>query len=280
MSKIPFMPLSVGDFVKDTMDLTAEETGAYLLLIMAQWGRSGKSLPSDSERLKRIARVGRSWPKVWSNIGRFFDHDECGVFNEKCRELFHSVASKVEVKKQSGARGGAAKALNLKNTALANARISLEQKPTYSELYSEEEKKEEEPIGSSKKKSPRGSRLSVDWYLPKDWGDWAVSEGLCIDDIRMQADQFQDYWTGKAGAAANKVDWFATWRMWVRKFIADSKGRKNGKPSRAQFDEAHREYTRLLAAGQIHARPDPSDPFAGGQGFRDGAGEGMPQTLL
>lgn len=33
--------------------------------------------------------------------------------------------------------------------------------------------------------------------------------------------------------------------------------------SRAQFDEAHREYVRRVAAGEIDRGPDPSDPFAG-----------------
>lgn len=98
----------------------------------------------------------------------------------------------------------------------------------------EEKRREdkEEPKGSSKKPdqdllpavsekpepkaSPRGSRLPDDWHLPKDWGDWAVSEGWAPDAIRSEADKFRDYWIGKAGAAAKKVDWQATWRNWMR----------------------------------------------------------------
>jgi hypothetical protein len=36
-----------------------------------------------------------------------------------------------------------------------------------------------------------------------------------------------------------------------------------GRHDRTQFDSAHREYTRRIAAGQIDRGPDPSDPFAG-----------------
>ena len=29
--------------------------------------------------------------------------------------------------------------------------------------------------------------------------------------------QFKDYWAGVAGSKGTKLDWFATWRNWVRK---------------------------------------------------------------
>lgn len=31
------------------------------------------------------------------------------------------------------------------------------------------------------------------------------------------ADSFADYWRAKAGSGAVKLDWFATWRNWVRR---------------------------------------------------------------
>lgn len=35
--KRPWMPLYIGDFIADTAHLSAEETGAYILLIMHYW---------------------------------------------------------------------------------------------------------------------------------------------------------------------------------------------------------------------------------------------------
>lgn len=63
-----------------------------------------------------------------------------------------------------------------------------------------------------------GTRLSDDWALPKAWGDWALSEKpeLTADAVRTIADNFRDYWVSLAGAKARKVDWQATWRVWVR----------------------------------------------------------------
>lgn len=121
MSKTPFMPLWVADFLGDTLDLDATEVGAYLLLLMAQWQRGGASLPDDEKKLQRVARCGRNWAKVWGAIERYFDRDEDGVFSKRLRFEAQNVAAKRDVNSQNGARGGAAKALKSKNAAVANA---------------------------------------------------------------------------------------------------------------------------------------------------------------
>ena len=65
------------------------------------------------------------------------------------------------------------------------------------------------------KKSTRGSRLSADWVLPKEWADWAKQERPDLD-LRSVGEQFRDYWSAKAGSGSTKLDWQATWRNWVR----------------------------------------------------------------
>ena len=126
MSKTPFMPLWVSDFLGDTLDLDSAEVGAYLLLLMAQWQRGGNSLPDDEKKLQRVARCGRNWAKVWAAIERYFDRDENGVFNKRLRFEAQNVAAKRDVNSQNGARGGTAKALKRKNAELANASNSLQ----------------------------------------------------------------------------------------------------------------------------------------------------------
>lgn len=133
MSKTPFMPLWVSDFLGDTLDLDASEIGAYLLLLMAQWNRDGESLPNDSEKLKRICRCGRSWPRVWGVLSRFFLTDENGIYNKRLRLESASVAAKREVNAHNGALGGKAKSLKYKDVPLANAIISPERNPSIPE---------------------------------------------------------------------------------------------------------------------------------------------------
>jgi uncharacterized protein YdaU (DUF1376 family) len=69
-----WMPLYIGDYLAATSHLGALESGAYLHLLMHQW-KNG-SLPSDSESLRRIARVDKdAWSIAWSIIESFFSFE-------------------------------------------------------------------------------------------------------------------------------------------------------------------------------------------------------------
>lgn len=78
----------------------------------------------------------------------------------------------------------------------------------------------------------RGSRLPADWTLPKEWGEWALSERpeLNREDIRKIADQFRDYWISVPGQRGVKLDWLATWRNRVRDV------KVNASQSKEKFD--------------------------------------------
>lgn len=73
MSKKPWMPLYIADYLKDTTHLGAIESGAYLHLIMDYW-QNGK-LPTDDRQLARIAKLtDREWKKLKPTLQAFF-HD-------------------------------------------------------------------------------------------------------------------------------------------------------------------------------------------------------------
>jgi uncharacterized protein YdaU (DUF1376 family) len=67
------MPLFWGDFLANTMHLSAQEAGAYLFLIAHAWENEGK-IPSGKNRLARIAHVQHEhWNRVWPVLENFFE---------------------------------------------------------------------------------------------------------------------------------------------------------------------------------------------------------------
>src|SRR3989337_2406674 len=68
-----WMPLYVGDYLKDTRHLSTQEHGAYFLLLIDMWTKGG-SLPDSDPDLARIAGLSLSdWSATRSRIDPFFD---------------------------------------------------------------------------------------------------------------------------------------------------------------------------------------------------------------
>jgi Protein of unknown function (DUF1376) len=79
------LPLWVGDFLADTMDLSTAEVGAYMLLLMAAWRFEG-SLPNNQVELAQITRTNYDhWHRVRKPriLHRFFRQGEDGRWRQK-----------------------------------------------------------------------------------------------------------------------------------------------------------------------------------------------------
>jgi uncharacterized protein YdaU (DUF1376 family) len=222
---VPFMQLYVADYLADTLDLTCEEHGAYLLLLMTMW-RHGAKLPSDPQKLCRIVRLSpKKWAAVWPQIERFFIVEGDQISNPRLTAEFQKAEGKSEKRSAAGERGGKAKALKDKERALANA---MPMSQHLLQISESEKKKETEPNGSGKKKASPRSRLPDGWKLPRDWGVWAVEKGLSDPAIRHEAEAFANYHRAKGSLMA---DWQAAWRTWVNnqiKFAAERQKPKIG----------------------------------------------------
>lgn len=121
MSTTPYFKFYPSDFVGDTTMLSAEETGAYVLLLCAMWNAGGV-LPSDQRKLALAARVDpRRWHFVWPNIAGYFEIEGERITHNRLSKEALRTTEIVSQRKAAGRAGGVAKSLKTKEAALANA---------------------------------------------------------------------------------------------------------------------------------------------------------------
>lgn len=100
MAALPYMQLYIADYLADTMHLSAEEHGAYLLLMFNYW-QTGKPIPKN--RLAKIARLtNERWADVEPSLQVFFcDNGEEWV-HLRIEEDLASVREKLTKKSAAG----------------------------------------------------------------------------------------------------------------------------------------------------------------------------------
>ena len=77
MAQSPYIQLCASDYLADTRHLSAEQHGAYLLLIMEAWLRPSCSLPNDDALLSRLCcMTPAQWKKNKPTIMAFWTLDK------------------------------------------------------------------------------------------------------------------------------------------------------------------------------------------------------------
>lgn len=107
--------------------------------------------------------------------------------------------------------------------------------------------------GNKPKAAKRGSRLT-EKAMPQEWLFWAMSEKPELNMTETFA-KFYDYWIAQPGQKGVKLDWFATWRNWVRR--ENERGNNSGSHQQAPKQSlAARADEGLKRAQAIHGNPD------------------------
>lgn len=144
MAALPYMQLYVADYLADTMHLSTEEHGAYLLIIFNYW-QTGKPIPKP--RLPKIARLSNDrWISAEASLSEFFNevgnewvHERIEIDLEAVRiaqtQRVAAGKASAEARKQS-AKAGIAKARNDRSTTAGN--------PLNENATNKEENREEE----------------------------------------------------------------------------------------------------------------------------------------
>lgn len=219
MNGLPYYKAYPRDFFDGTVGMDFEVKAAYRLLLDMIYMHGGR-LADDPRWIS--GQLGCS-VKKWNGLraavlstGKVIALDGY-LGNLRADKELHSLKSFQDVQRKNGSQP---KKINSLAKAMAEPPLSHTEPDTDTE--------EEREAKASPKK--RATRLPDEWFLPMEWGQWCLSEGYAQDVIRREADNFRDYWHAKSGANATKLDWLATWRVWMRK-IPKSNGVSNGNGS-------------------------------------------------
>lgn len=105
-----WMPLYIGDYLSDTMHLTTEQHGAYLLLIMAYW-KNGGPLPASPTQLAAICRMPvDAWSIAQAVLENFFEVTSDGKWlSKRVEKEMHAAGQKKAKASQKAANAAAAR---------------------------------------------------------------------------------------------------------------------------------------------------------------------------
>jgi uncharacterized protein YdaU (DUF1376 family) len=261
-----WMPLYIPDYLRDTGHLTTAEHGAYLLLLMQAWSRGG-ALPVDEDRLRTLARMDRrEWARARDAVLAFFVRDGDTYRNPRLDREIERATSIVAERKRAGQAGASRRWQKAEQNqqspvanAIANGMANGSQTASQTDAPLPLQKKEP-PSPPSEVRSPRGSRLPVDWRPDPDLAAFATQQGL---DPQRVAAQFRDYWHAKAGKDAVKLDWPATWRGWCRREAERRPTRAS--PTANDRDWFAREIGARMNGAHHHHDDDHAGPLFDGQ---------------
>jgi uncharacterized protein YdaU (DUF1376 family) len=101
-----WLPLFVGDYLRDTQHLTTEQSGAYLHLLMGAWMRGGL-LPADDAQLAMISRLpSGTWKKTKPVLAPFFQISGTSWIQKRLLAEYERATKVNEAKRENGKKGG------------------------------------------------------------------------------------------------------------------------------------------------------------------------------
>jgi uncharacterized protein YdaU (DUF1376 family) len=162
MSQAPVMPLFTDALIGDTMHLTPEQFGCYMLILIATWRNNGLPFPDDDHAMAIRARVGLNrWrTKVRPVLSKFYDLTDGVWFQKRLAIEWKRVQTFKLVQSERGKRSGASKRLKKQKSAVTRVQTQVQPAPWYEpETNNPNPKPKETPSGLRAR--PRASAATI-----------------------------------------------------------------------------------------------------------------------
>src|SRR5580765_2089602 len=105
------MPVFIDALIGDTLHLSAEEFGAYCLILFATWRNNGRALGDDDRELARICRVSETrWRRILRpKLLGFFNISDGNWRQKRLEKEWEFVVAAREERRNAGRRGAQAR---------------------------------------------------------------------------------------------------------------------------------------------------------------------------
>ena len=198
-----YYKFNIADYRKDTGHLSTIEHGIYRQLI--DWYYLDEQpIPEETQVVIRRLRLGSDEVNFLRNVlDDFFVLGKTGYTHKRIEVEIKDYQEQVEKNKNNGKLGGRPKKTQVVMSGLPD---ESQNNPN------------QEPLTNNHKpieKKTLGKRLANDFSFPVEWEQFCQQTRPELSPIKT-FDQFKDYWIAQAGQKGVKLDWFATWRNWVR----------------------------------------------------------------
>lgn len=261
LDPLPWFAFNIGDYVKDTMRLTTEAHGAYLLLMLDYYG-TGAPCPDDDYVLAAVTKLPEErWKQVRRALQPLFDVREGHWYHSRIEREMREACAKHAASIAAAKAGAAARWAVPKGTEVVRAgrrhrnttdeaRNAVRNAPAVPEALPPAMPEQSEPIAhlhihpliTGGEEAPPAKVVDVELEVgpvPTDFtpdpatSDRARAAGMTVAEIDAEVRKFVIKRRGQLGD-----DWQGSFALWIEREIAHRAKQVAKAPPRIEVNNA------------------------------------------
>jgi len=196
-----YYQFNIGDYQSHTSHLSEMEDLVYRRLL--DWYYLHETpIPLEEAEVSRQIRMRSHTESIAIVLQEYFERTDDGWIHHRANKEIAKAGDKSEKASASAkARWSKKDANALPTQSDSNA--------THNTLHTTQDTEHKT------QKKTLGKRLASDFSFPIEWAEFCQQARPELHPTKV-FDQFKDYWIAQSGQKGVKLDWFATWRNWVR----------------------------------------------------------------